>query len=342
MPGILPPDGHEFFQMFGQVRQQARALATQQNGVTTNLQGQPILVMGMVPGSDPPAYGLQVVNQNFGSSLAFFGQDSNGDVALQFFDVNGNLRMQIDTAGLHQYNSSGDELMLLDENGITIYNSSGDVLMVLDGAGLTLNNSSGSPLVTLSDTGLTAGPVTLDASGLQAGGGVEVNSNGLEVYDGSTLRVQAGVISSSPALYGLAVRPIGVSVMEQVGGTVSASGGGGTATPTAVADLGVSVTATVGPSGYAIVTLSSSVEMNGGSTSGGYAYAGIGIDGGSATEYLALQTNLANTQLTIQCSATVLVGGLSAGSHTFAAYGWIGANVNSGVYGNTAVTVQPL
>lgn len=59
----------------------------------------------------------------------------------------------------------------------------------------------------------------------------QTDSEGLHVYNASgTEEVAAGLLNASPAIYGLAVLPYGESLLQQVGGVIGYTGGGGTAT----------------------------------------------------------------------------------------------------------------
>jgi hypothetical protein len=83
---------------------------------------------------------------------------------------------------------------------------------------------------------------------------------------------------------------------------------------TAYTDLGAagpSVTAAIGASGIAMVTITGGITPTNGNT----AFMGVSIDNGAASDTRSLQvdTNF------MQASATFIVNGLSAGNHTFAA-----------------------
>ena len=266
MPGVPAPGESQWALQDAQVRNLLRGLLAQQQATISNTQGQPVLNLGLVPGSNPAAVGLQFVNPSTGGQLMFVGED--GNAYMGFYDGNGVMRIKIDAVGFHVYNASGTE------------------------------------------------------------------------------EARLGELATSPALYGLAVLNAG-GTLQQVAGIDGASGGSGTATSSTQVDLGASVTSIIGPSGQAVVTICGSVEMNPAAASGGYAYMGVSIDGAAAsTNWVNCQDSLTGStdsvQLTLSLSASRLLTGLSAGSHTFAAKGWVSAGVSSGVYGNVAVTVQPL
>lgn len=245
MPGVYG-DG-SLGSLLRQILQRLRAIETQQQMTLTDGKLRPVLNFGLIPGSNPPRYGLQFVNPATGAQVMFVGVDDSG------------------------------------VPGVFIYDSTG------------------------------------------------------------TEQVRLGELATSPALYGLAVLNAG-GTLQQVAGIDGASGGGGTATVVgAQVDLGASVTSIIGPSGQAVVTISGSVENNSAAGTSGYAYMGVGLDGASApTNWINSQSNLAGSQTTLSLSATRLLTGLSAGDHTFAAKGWIDVGVASGVFGDVAVTVQPL
>ena len=92
MPGVLYPNNQAFPVFLARMDQRLRALETQQHSILTNLQGQPIISFGLQPGSDPAEWGIGLLNKALGSYLGFLGEDGNGNVAMKFFDANGNLR----------------------------------------------------------------------------------------------------------------------------------------------------------------------------------------------------------------------------------------------------------
>ncbi|HVA74300.1 MAG TPA: hypothetical protein VNF71_07010 [Acidimicrobiales bacterium] len=96
--------------------QRIRALETQQQMTLSNGNGLPIMNFGLIPGSNPAEYGMQLVAPNPGGQLAFFGEDAAGNVALKFFDpASGVLRLEIDYQGLHVYDTAGNEEARLGE-----------------------------------------------------------------------------------------------------------------------------------------------------------------------------------------------------------------------------------
>lgn len=282
MPGVPTPQDQQLAAMLAGHEMRLRAVEQQQQISYINLKGQPVVNTGMSPGSNPPQYGLQLVNPPNGQEVGFLGEDADGNVALKFRDSSGNVQAQFDAAGLHFYDDSGNETALYNGSGVTYYDSSGNAQVVV-------------------------GLLNI------------YNQYGLEVRNpAGTLQQVSGVQTSGP-------------------GSLSTS----STSPTAIS--GVSVTADVGLSGEALVTLCGSVEMNGQSGGGGYVYMGVSIDGSTATNWVNNQTNLGNAQITESLSASRVVTGLSVGSHTFTADGWIGSSgVSSGVFGNVYLTVQAL
>jgi hypothetical protein len=310
MPGVAGGPG-DFGAIFAQMAARLRALETQQQSIISNAQGQPIVSVGLQPGSNPAEYGIGVLSQAFGSPLAFFGENANGNVGLYFYNSAGELVLQIDDLGLHQYNSGGQETTRLDSAGIHIY------------------NTSGVEIVTLNSNGLTAGPVQL-------------NANGLEVYNGSTLEVQVGLVSSSPTIYGLAVLPYGGSQLQQVGGAIFAEPQGApnvtntTATPFGGSS---SVTCEIGPSGLALVTAQCQIATGAG---GQFATVLVQVDGGSWFEFLNVSTS-ASGGTTVLSGSTYPWGNLTPGTHTFR-IGYLTGNNGTATASFTGpvLTVQPL
>lgn len=78
MPGVLPGPDREFFHRIAELERNVRAIATQQNQWITNAQDQPILTIGLIPGSNPAQYGLQLLDPSTGNQLAFLGENAAG------------------------------------------------------------------------------------------------------------------------------------------------------------------------------------------------------------------------------------------------------------------------
>lgn len=108
MPGV-PGGGNPFLARMGQIDQLVRGLATQQQDSITNALGEDVLNFGLIPGSEPAEYGIQLVNPATGAEVGFLGQDSTGTAALRFRDAAGNVIVQVDVNGIHIYNDAGTE-----------------------------------------------------------------------------------------------------------------------------------------------------------------------------------------------------------------------------------------
>ena len=87
MPGVNLPPELQFYGRFADLERQVRALATQQNQWITNQQDQPVLHIGLMPGSNPAAYGLELVDPTTGNQLAFLGEITGASGAV--FNVTG-------------------------------------------------------------------------------------------------------------------------------------------------------------------------------------------------------------------------------------------------------------
>jgi hypothetical protein len=96
---------------------------------------------------------------------------------------------------------------------------------------------------------------------------------------------------------------------------------------------GPSVSATIGASGTAMVTITGAISPTAGNT----AFIGLSIDGGNAsdTQSLAADTNF------LQASATYVITGLSQGSHTFAARYRVSGGGNA-QFSNRGIIVVPM
>lgn len=84
MPGVPPPNSTSFQYMLASMQNRIGALERQQQLVISNLQGQPVIVLGLQPGSNPPKWGFGVLRKTFRQVAAFFGEDQTGTVILSF------------------------------------------------------------------------------------------------------------------------------------------------------------------------------------------------------------------------------------------------------------------
>ena len=82
MPGVNLPPEQQFYARFAALEQQVRAIAQQQNIAITNQLDQPVLNIGLAPGSNPPKYGLQFLTPATGVENMFIGEDSTGAISL--------------------------------------------------------------------------------------------------------------------------------------------------------------------------------------------------------------------------------------------------------------------
>lgn len=119
MPGVIPPPSELLYNTIRDLQRQVRAIASQQQNIISNSQGQMVASTGLVP----PARTVPAGQAWYGDAyykpgsglLAFFGEDDSGTVALRFFDGNGTLRASFDEEGLHFYDASGTEQVRLGE-----------------------------------------------------------------------------------------------------------------------------------------------------------------------------------------------------------------------------------
>src|SRR5579875_1830674 len=104
MPGVPVIPGQELAARLANYEMRLRAIEQQQQITWINGALQPLLNMGMSPGSNPPQYGLQMVNPSTGTEEAFLGEDADNVTALKFRDTAGNVIVQVDVEGIHIYN----------------------------------------------------------------------------------------------------------------------------------------------------------------------------------------------------------------------------------------------
>ena len=279
MPGVLP--GGDSWWAYQQAQQSnlLRGLLTQQQDTISNLDGLPVLNFGLIPGSNPAAYGLQAVNPATGGQLMFVGEDGSGNTYQAFYNSSGVKVSQWDVNGLHFYDTSGNEVTRLDSTGFHAYNAS------------------------------------------------------------STEEVRVGLLNASPAIYGLGVLPAAGGSLQQIDGFISATvttlltitGGGLT-----WQDIGgPSVTATIGPSGKALCTISAGCQYG----TAAQLQAGVGIDGSTSPQTAPLiNETTGTTGQVITMSSTAVISGLSAGSHTFKMIYYAQSNA----FSNSTIAVAPL
>lgn len=172
---------------------------------------------------------------------------------------------------------------------------------------------------------------------------IKIDDVGFHVYDSSgTERARLGLTTNGDE--GLQVfDPSGAS-NEILPRYISGSGSSGSVTsttPTAVS--GTSVTANIGASGNALVSLFGIGEMNGPAAAGGSAYFAVGVDGAApAGLWSELQTNLTAAQLTAPVYISRLITGLTAGSHTFQSYVWSDSTGHSVNLFDAYTMVEPI
>lgn len=253
MPGTYEPPNLP--QQIADLARKVHSLAAQQQSVISNGLGQPVIVNGRIPGSNPSEYGTQVVNPATGKALAFFGEDGSGNAGLFYYNGSGQKLSQYDETGLHFYDTSGHEVTRIDSTGLHVYNSSG------------------------------------------------------------TEEVAAGLLNSSPVQYGLAVLPYGGSLLQAVVGFLTVQPpelDNVTSTPWTAFGSPNTVTAEIGPSGQASVTVNVGIATN---TANEQGLVGVSTDGGTAVTYASLSSAAGAVSSVV--AGQIVVTGLSPGTHTF-------------------------
>lgn len=152
-----------------------------------------------------------------------------------------------------------------------------------------------------------------------------------------TEEVRLGELSTSPALYGLAVLPYGGSQLQQVGGVVGVwdLSAVGVSNTSYVAFPGSTVAFEIGPSETFLMTISGLIQFGAGSIWGEIAWQ---LDSGAVGESVYFE-NDAPGNSSAYVSSTILEGA-SAGTHTATLYYLTsGAAVT---FGGVGITIQPL
>jgi len=76
MAGVSPPNNERLLQLLGDLQTRLTFLETQQQQTITNAVGQALINFGLVPGADPPRYGLQIMDPLTQAESMFLGEDS--------------------------------------------------------------------------------------------------------------------------------------------------------------------------------------------------------------------------------------------------------------------------
>jgi hypothetical protein len=170
------------------------------------------------------------------------------------------------------------------------------------------------------------------ATCLSAGTGLQVSGSTWAVDPATTQHRVTGTCTSG------AITAIAADGSVTCGGTTPAFGT--VATPVMTSSTtyttlanGPSVTATIGASGTAMVTITGAITPTNGNT----AYMGVSIDSGavSDTQALGVDTNF------MQASFTFVVTGLAAGDHSFGARYRVKAGGNA-QFANRSIIVVPM
>lgn len=168
---------------------------------------------------------------------------------------------------------------------------------------------------------------------------------GQHVYNSSGQEeARLGQLNASPAIYGLGVAPATggtPGTLQQVGGALYvAAPNTDNVTNTTWSNFGTpsSITAEIGPSGSALITVTAELSTN--NTAGCEPQVGVALDGGTPVARLAASVATAAGINGTYCR-TYRHDGLTAGSHTWQLAYQVG-NPGSASFDVVAMTVQPL
>jgi hypothetical protein len=95
MPPVIRKRDDFLYEVIRGHRRQLRILGSQQQNVLTTGSGNPVITFGLVPGSNPPLYGIQLIDPSTGNIRALLAEQADNTVSLKFFDPSGNPRTQI-------------------------------------------------------------------------------------------------------------------------------------------------------------------------------------------------------------------------------------------------------
>jgi hypothetical protein len=169
------------------------------------------------------------------------------------------------------------------------------------------------------------------ATCITVGTGLAVSGSSWTVDTTAVQKRVSGTCSSGAITAIAADGTVTCGGMGAVGATVAASGQTNSTTYVGLG-AGPAVTTTIGASGNALVTVTAAITP----TNGNSAIMGFSIDGAAATDTQSLETATTFQQ----ASATYLVTGLSAGSHTFTARYRVTAGGNA-QFANRSLIVIP-
>lgn len=278
MPPVVRPFNEGFMNHIGWLTQMVNALARQQNLTFCDNQGRAVVNLGLAPLSNPPAFGLQAVNPSNGVQTMLLAGDDNGNAAMTFYASDGSTPLiRLNQSGLTGYASSGAALMTLNDSAMTFYASNGTT-----------------PLIEVNDTGLTQ-------------------------YDsGGHTRMQMGELPNGD--YGLAYYSAANDGTYAELFPVESAYAQGTLTTTSSTETTIagspSVTATLGASGDALVTVSAFIGMSVAAESAVW----LTIDGNSVGQWIAVSSG-ASGPVATNASSTRRLSNMGsapgAGSHTF-------------------------
>ncbi len=137
MPGNHRPADQEFFATINRMRRLQRAAGQSQQFVISDTQSRPVINMGLLPGSSPAQYGIELLDASTQDELAQFGQLPDGTYGIAIFDgTTGNIVAKMGPLSGGGY-------------GVEILDSSGNVLAEMTESGfyvLPAGASSGTPL----------------------------------------------------------------------------------------------------------------------------------------------------------------------------------------------------
>ena len=156
-----------------------------------------------------------------------------------------------------------------------------------------------------------------------------------------TEEVRLGEINASPPIYGLAVRPYGGSELQQVGGSITVGPIAAlNVNNTSWTDFGAvsSITADIGPSGLALVSVVAQISTNLANQEG---IVGVAVDGVNQGTWVSISADCPGVSTTL--GSTYPVGGtLTPGTHTFQLQYLTANNGSHTVSFYGSMTVQPL
>lgn len=135
MPGVNPPNSEQLQQFLAGLHNRLRALETQQQLTITDSLIRPVVNIGLAPGSNPAAYGIEVIDPATGKPIMFFGDNpSTAYTGYELVTTGGVMLLYQGTMGFQD--GSGRI-----QQGLLIYRDDGTICLAMADLGTVPNHA---------------------------------------------------------------------------------------------------------------------------------------------------------------------------------------------------------